>query len=332
MQTKNQEVLDWIADGRVVRGRELDAMRLAGLFPSVSQWRQMVDHLLLWLAVIFSGAALVFFLAYNWDEMGRYAKFALAEVAIGLSLIACWHYDANSLAGKASLLLASLFVGALLALVGQIYQTGADTYELFTVWALAITGWAVLARLPALWLLWLVLLNLALMLYLKTFGGFWGWAFSERRQLWMFFLLNTGAWIVWECVSLFWAKQGRKAWAARVLAVFSGVLITLLAFDAIFQHSSSARAMSSISRNTAALMYVMWLAAVAVIYRRWIPDLFVLTGGLLSLVLVFNAWVGNQVLHHRAAGGFLLVGLSLIASSALGGIVLKKIAKEMSHE
>ena len=41
------------------------------------------------------------------------------------------------MAGKAVLTLLSLLVGALLALTGQIYQTGADTYELFAWWAVA---------------------------------------------------------------------------------------------------------------------------------------------------------------------------------------------------
>lgn len=331
MQTRNHEVLDWIADGHVVRGRELEAMRLSGLFPNGEEWRRLVDQLLLWLAVILSGAALVFFLAYNWDDMGRYAKFALAEVALGLSLIACWHYDAKSLAGKASLLLASLFVGALLALVGQIYQTGADTYELFAVWAVAITPWVVLARLPALCLMWLLLLDLALMLYLKTFDGLWGWALSEYRQLWIFFLFNTFAWASWEILSLCWTKQGRTAWAARVLAVLSGVLVTILAFDAIFvdflHHASTQRS----SRIAAGVAYLLWLAAVQWVFRRKIPDLFVLAGAVLSAVIVFNAWVAKNILHHSDAGGFLLVGCLLIATSALGGMLLKKIAKEFSH-
>ena len=44
-------------------------------------------------------------------------------------------------AGKAALLAASLFVGALLALIGQIYQTGADTFEMFAAWAALILPW-----------------------------------------------------------------------------------------------------------------------------------------------------------------------------------------------
>ena len=40
---------------------------------------------------------------------------------------ACWRVDLDGLTGKAVLLMLSLLTGALLALTGQVYQTGADT-------------------------------------------------------------------------------------------------------------------------------------------------------------------------------------------------------------
>ena len=66
------------------------------------------------------------------------------------------------------LLIASIITGSLLALFGQIYQTGADTWQLFFAWAILITPWVVIARFPALWLLWLGLINAFLLLYLDV--------------------------------------------------------------------------------------------------------------------------------------------------------------------
>src|SRR5690606_26743262 len=66
------------------------------------------------------------------------------------------------------LLIASIITGSLLALFGQIYQTGADTWQLFFAWAILITPWVVIARFPALWLLWLGLINALLLLYLDV--------------------------------------------------------------------------------------------------------------------------------------------------------------------
>ena len=47
----------------------------------------------------------------------------------------------NRPAGKAALLAAALLTGGLLALIGQTYQTGADTFELFATWAALILPW-----------------------------------------------------------------------------------------------------------------------------------------------------------------------------------------------
>ncbi|MET0346849.1 MAG: DUF2157 domain-containing protein [Casimicrobiaceae bacterium] len=61
--------------------------------------------------------------------------------------LAVWR-GLDTLPGKAALVVAALLVGALLALVGQVYQTGADRFELFAAWAVAIVAWVLVARMP----------------------------------------------------------------------------------------------------------------------------------------------------------------------------------------
>jgi len=323
------EVLDWLAQGRIARGREAQALALSGMHPSAKQWRQFIDHMLLWCGVIALGAAGIFFLAYNWQAMGRYAKFALVEAAIVLSLLACWRFGLSDMKGKASLLLASLFVGALLALVGQTYQTGADTYELFGAWAMAIFAWVALAQLGAMYLFCLLLVNMAIMLYFQTFGRFWGLLFSTDAQIWTLFVMNTMVLIAWELAAWRGVAHLRERWSVRVVATASGSLITVLMLNAIFKTNSwSARADMALAMMVF-FVYIAWLLACFTLYRKVLRDLFVLAGGVLSLIICANAWVGRSVLHHSDAGGFLLVGLLIIGSSAWGGLWLKKVAKEM---
>jgi hypothetical protein len=62
---KQIEVVEWLAEGRIQFGRELDALVVAGMQAISGQWRHFIDQLLLWGAVICSGASLIFFLAYN---------------------------------------------------------------------------------------------------------------------------------------------------------------------------------------------------------------------------------------------------------------------------
>jgi uncharacterized membrane protein len=326
MSQSSDEVYNWIFQRRIVAGRELAALRTAGQFPDALQWRRFLDQLLLWLAVIACGASLVFFIAFNWQELGRYAKFGIVELAIVLSLCACWYFDLDGLPGKACLVLTSIFVGVLLALVGQTYQTGADTYELFSAWAIAITAWVLLARLGAFYLFWLALFNVAISLYYATFGGFFGFLFGWHEQLFLLFSLNTCALLLWEILA--WRGVGflQERWSARVLALASGALITALVLQAVFADFHTSR---KIVEMFSVLIYPVWGGIVYWAYRYYIRDLFVLAGAVLSVVVVFNSILVRVFLHESYAGSFLLVGMSIIGTSAWGGIWLKNVDKEM---
>ena len=59
-------------------------------------------------------------------------------------------------AGQALLIGASVLTGVLLAVIGQVFQTGADAFELFLVWTVLILPWTLASRSAAHWLVWLV--------------------------------------------------------------------------------------------------------------------------------------------------------------------------------
>ncbi|MBR7801706.1 DUF2157 domain-containing protein [Undibacterium fentianense] len=323
------EILDWIAQKRIEPGREQDALRHAGLIPDRLAWRRFIDQCLLWSSVVGLAVSLIFFLAYNWQYMGRFAKLGLVEAAIVLCLLVCLHVDLRSQAGKACLLLASLLVGALLALVGQIYQTGADTYELFQAWAIACLIWVALAQMAVLYVFWLVLVNLAVALYFQATGIIWGMLFAIDDQLWMLFGLNTLAMVIWEFAAAKKVQHLQERWPARLIAVASGAYVTMLVLHAIFQPSHYSGESPHVGAGLTYLIYLIWLAAIYFAYRFRIKDLFVIAGGLLSLLVTGNLAVAKLVLDQHDAGGFLLLSLLIIGSSAISGIWLKKLTKEM---
>lgn len=336
-------VLNGLEQGLVKRGAEHEVMQRAGMLPNHQQWQHFFDQLMLWLGVIFCGSSLIFFFAYNWDAMGKFAQFALAELAIVVSIAVYVKLDKQSVAGKACLLLASLFVGALLALVGQTYQTGADTYELFIVWAIAITLLVVLAQLAALWLFWLLLINVTVNLYFSTFSGIFGLIFGELAHLWTLFAINVTALVVWETLSLRKKltsssshlqqppsqpesqPQPRATWAIRVLLFASGTFITTLMLNAIlitYEVRASSRIITMI-------VYAIFMGVGYWYYRHRQKDIFALAGGVLSFIVVLTALVAKYVIDIDEGGGFLLVGLVIIAQSALGAWWLKKVTQEV---
>jgi uncharacterized membrane protein len=314
-----QRVLDWAHEGRIAPADLRRALEAAGALPDAAAWRSFLDRMFLFAGTILTAAGVIFFLAFNWNELGRMAKFALVEALLAVTLVFVWRLGVERPSGRAALLGAALFTGALLALIGQTYQTGADTFELFGVWAVAILPWTLVARFPPLWLAWLLIVNLAAYLYLGTFRGpLWFFSGTER-QLWLLFTLNTVALVVWEGLALSGFEWLRERWSARIVAIASGGFATSLAMMDVLERPERTGA------GIAA--WLAWMAAAYLLYRHSLKDLFVLAGGVLSVVVVVTTWIGRHFLRADA-GAFLLVGLVVIGLSAAGGWWLKSIAAE----
>jgi len=268
-----------------------------------------------WLGTLALAAALIFFFAYNWDELGRLAKIGLAEGAIVAGLVVCWRVDLDGTAGRAVLTLLSLLVGALLALSGQIYQTGADTFELFAWWAILILPWVLIGRFAALWLLWLALLDIAVFLYFSS-------GRDGEAALWSLFALNVVALIAWEVVRRTGAMWMRERWPARLVAMTCAASATALIVWTVFSSHMG-------SGSLAGAAYFVWLAATYGWYRHVRPDLLMLATGLLSLIVAVAAFLSRHMLDPDSAGGFLFVGLVVIGMSAVGAVWLKSVAQEV---
>ena len=110
-------------------------------------------------------AGVVFFFAYNWNDLSDIAKFAVIETALAIAVGGALLVGLDRVFGQMLLIAASVLTGVLLAVIGQVYQTGADVFELFAVWAVFILPWTIISRHPVHWLLWLVVAEVAFVLY-----------------------------------------------------------------------------------------------------------------------------------------------------------------------
>ncbi len=322
MSRVRNDVVDWVEEGRIRPDSIRDALRITEVTPTPAQWRRFLDRLALWLGVILLAFGIIFFFAFNWASLGRLAKFGLVELPLLAAIVLAYRLRLDNFKGKALLLGAALLTGALLALVGQTYQTGADTYELFAVWALAILPWAVVGYFGALWLLWVGLLNLAVWFYHSAFGGLFGmlWGGPEKF-LWAFFILNTVALLVWELAAsrLAWLDE---RWTVRIVAVASGGLATALALWALLEPQKAG--------GGAWVAYIAWIVAAYAVYRHWRRDLFVLAASALSVIVMVTALMSKALFssHSGDAGALLIIGLVVIGMSAGAAYWLKTIAAE----
>lgn len=308
MSRLRAEVFDWLESGQVVPGAEQEVLRAADIVPSRSEWRGFLARLALWLGTLALASAIIFFFAFNWDALGRFAKFGLLEAAILAGLLALWWTGLDSTAGKAVLTLLSLLVGALLALTGQVYQTGADTYELFAWWAVLILPWVLVGRFSPLWLLWLALVDLAVWLYFSL-------GYDGESLMWALLVLNGAALAAWEAGHRAGLSWLRDDWPPRLVAVVAGSSATGLAVWSIMDNGPGV------------LAFLAWIGAVYYWYRHVRPDLFMLAGGVLGLIVVVVAFMTRYMIDEGGAA-FLLIGLVVIGLSGGGAMWLKSVARE----
>jgi uncharacterized membrane protein len=132
-----------------------------------SFWRQWALRVLLVFGAAHFLAGIVFFFAYNWDDLGPYARFGLLQGALVLALVAGMGIGIRRPAGKALLVAASVLAGVLFAVIGQVYQTGADAWELFVAWTLLVLPWVIASCSSIHWFLWCILALTAF----STYGG-----------------------------------------------------------------------------------------------------------------------------------------------------------------
>lgn len=313
-----RRVLEWVEQGLVAPKDLRAALDAAQALPTSRDWQRFVDALLLWMGTLLVAAGVLFFFAYNWQDLGRFAKLGLLQALILAALAVVWRLGVDAIRGKAALLAASVLLGGLLALIGQIYQTGADTFELFAVWAAMILPWAVVARFVPLWLLWLLLVNVAAGLYFEIRPGAFALLFGPERLLWLILALNAAALAVWEALAAWRIAWLRGRWAPRLIALAVGGPATVLAVMHVVAWQGDGA--------SALVAWLAWMGATWWIYRHRIKDVFMLAGGVLSAIVMTAVFLGRHTPQVPAA--LLLIGLIVIGLSAAGGWWLRTVAAE----
>lgn len=264
--------------------------------------------------------ALVFFVAYNWMALGKLGKFGLVEAALvltvlGYALLA--HKGLFKLGQPVLLLIASLITGSLLALVGQVYQTGADSWQLFFGWAVLIIPWVIVARLPALWLLWLGLINVSFLFYTSAAGFLVNSAVSfDLLRLLVLTAVNLMALILG--LMAFKDKAQPKLssrslhWSLYLVAIVVMFWATRLGLFSVFLFEKGVATPISLAAWAAVMAFFYWR-----FYRQQI-DLLMLTLLSGSIILVLMVMASQYIAPHLGDAAlfvmaFLLIGLTALA-------------------
>jgi uncharacterized membrane protein len=276
--------------------------------------------------VLSLGASVVFFVAANWSRIAVVGRFALLEILLASFVAVALLKPPPRFFGRAALLLAFITTGALLALFGQTYQTGADVYELFLGWALLGLPLVIAAQWGAVSAAWICVLDLALGLFCgwNPRGGFlWvlfdGDRLTTTHALLLASALNIGLWIAFE--RLQW--RAVPAWVRRLALFFALCFVTWLGFIGAFagqRWDAHGEDWLAIAGSAAAI------AGVSIIAFRQRRDVYPLALALGSAVFIVTCWIGRALSGtHEAV--FFVMALWLIVASTLGGRALVRLAR-----
>ena len=318
------------------------------VYPSKRTWLDFFNKALLIIGAVALVLSLVFFIAYNWQNLGKIGKFALVEGALAITIalyVSLSFRRQFQLIRQLLLLIASIITGSLLALFGQIYQTGADTWQLFFAWAILITPWVVIARFPALWLLWLGLINAFLLLYLDVANlQFIKYSLQNISQVAILALFNFIAFYSWligfdnktssSIPYLFHRINVKKStaqinsaqtnsslhWSTYVVGFLSTFFMTYLAIVTVFDNGNIWATL------IATIVWLGWCGFMLWQFYQRRLDLLMLTYLSFSIITVVMFWVGKWLLDDFEGGGFLILALLLIGMSSAAVVWLRKVA------
>lgn len=186
-------------------------------------WRKLLSYLLLVLGVGFFTTGILFFFAYNWADLHKFAKIGITETLLIATTILCLFYFQKPIIRSIILTAACVLVGVLFAVFGQIYQTGANAYDFFLAWTLFISIWVAVGRFAPLTLLYIILINTTAILYSNQVAKDWSY-------FWIYILLfSINA--VFSIVTLYLKEKKTLAtptWFTHILSLSSFTIISIL--------------------------------------------------------------------------------------------------------
>ena len=298
-------------------------LALADARPPRAEFQGFALRLLRLAGVLSIAAGVVFFVAANWSALTVFGRFALVQAfLVGVVAIALRWPPPHRL-GRSALLLAFIVTGALFALFGQTYQTGADVYELFLNWALIGLPLVVAAQWSVVWAAWTLVLNVALWIFCGArpeTGLLWLafslWELDQSTLLLVPLVVDVALWMIsvslertrWSHLAPGWL--GRFALACAVaVGTWSGMLVVLGADEVILS----------------LLVVLVVFTAIALHTLRRRRDVFPLAAIEAGLIVLSTTWIARNADFDDTSILFLLAAWLIVTSTVSSRYLMRLV-------
>ncbi|WP_417887512.1 DUF2157 domain-containing protein [Zunongwangia sp.] len=302
MKKINREDIQIISRHSNWSAKGIDTILKKNIYSSKQSWHKFLELFFISLGIGFTTAGLIFFFAYNWADLHKFLKIGLIEgLLLILTLVVV--FSKLSLNIKNIVLTsASVLVGVLFAVFGQVYQTGANAYDFFLGWTIFISIWVFISNFAPLWLLYIILVNTTFILYSQQVAYNWSDVFTYT----LLFVIN----VLFLFISLFGHKINTSikppVWFSNLIALASVSFTTIGIVIGIF------------SKNQNSLLVLLIITTVlyfaGIKYGLKVKSGFYLSIVPFSIVIIISAFIlkiSNEI------NAFLLISLFVIGSITL---------------
>lgn len=249
----------------------------------------MLRHLKI-LALAMMVMSLLYLMAANWWMLPQFIRLSIPMLVLLGSAIGSMYFADRNIIRQSLDTVSGFMLGLNLAVIGQIYQTGADSYLLFLVWAILLLPWLYRPNIGVLSIL-LVVSQLALYFYFKQ--SFW----MEQAQDLYVLALN-----VLTALSFMYA-----------IYRYPTLRFLLIAFITIISIGSMMHFIESNDLVYLASVFILPVAAAVYFYcRQAVLECILLIAG---VALSLSLWLLQQFDEHlfNSAGGLFVFAVLIFS-------------------
>lgn len=286
------------------------------VYPGSHAWLRFIRLFFLSLGTGFSVSGIVFFFAYNWQDLHKYAKLGLVEGLIVLVILAAVLLRLPPLVKNLLLTGVSVLVGVLFAVFGQIYQTGANAYDFFLGWTMFVSIWVLAGGFAPLWLIYVILVNTTLILYANQVAQDWDAVFICT----LLFLLNGLVLALAGLLPRYQPEFRIPYWFVQVMVLICVSIATIGIAIGILDYQPSFLALLPLTLLSYAAGIWYGLREKKMIYLSAIP---------FSVIIIICSWL---VKGTEGGSMFLFTSIFVVASVTMVIVKLLKLQKQWTHE
>jgi uncharacterized membrane protein len=199
---------------------------------------------------------------------------------------------------------ASVLVGVLFSVFGQIYQTGADAFDFFLGWTVFIFIWAVVAEFAPLWLILTLLVNTTVVFYAQQVGANW----HTTTLCLVLFAINVAVIAITQLFYRTRAATMLPGYFSKIVALGAAGCITVSVVSGVtFSYRTYPDTL------WAAVLSLTLVYGLAVRYSFNHKSLYYLCIIPLSIIIIVSAWF-LRIFQKDSGAVFFIVSLFVVIS------------------